>query len=361
MTTYYVRPTNGLDTNAGTSFGAAFQTTQKAADTAVGGDEVRLCNEATETPSARIDFDINGGSASSPIKFVAGDSTDGTPLTTGFYTISGSSLPATTDLVIFNVNPMYIQFERIRFTAATRDGITFGTNVHYVTLKHCRVDGHASDGVYSASTGGHVWLIDTEIDSNTGQGINVNSAGRFNSTIIGGSCHDNGGIGAEIGGDAESVNVDQYEVYDNGGDGIQLIGNGARLSNSTVYGNTGDGVYLSANNARVFNTSSSGNGAYGFSVTSAGDDNLIMDYNHTHNNTSGATDLGGGLLGDNNQTGDPQFTSVVDGSEDFTPANGSPLDSNGINGVDIGARKAVDPAGGGGGCKMAGSSGGMAG
>lgn len=67
------------------------------------------------------------------------------------------------------------------------------------------------------------------------------------------------------------------------------------------------------------------------------------------NGTSGATNLGGGMPGSNNQTGDPQFASVVDGSEDFTPANGSPLDSNGMLGVDIGARKATDPAGGGGG------------
>ena len=347
MTIYYVRPTNGSDAAAGTSFGAAFQTTQKGLDIAVGGDEIRLCNEATETPSAKIDLDVNAGSAASPILVVAGDSIDGTPLTAGFYLIAGTSLPATTDLIGFNIANLYIQFKRVRFTGSTQDGISPGTTAAFVTMVDCRIDTHDSDGIYWPSTAGYLWLINTEIDNNIGQGFNINAAGRGNVTIIGGSCHDNGGIGAEIGGDAEVVIVDHYEVYGNGGDGIQFLGNGARFLNSTVYNNAGDGVYAANRNTRIFNVSSSGNSAYGFNVSTSGDDNLIMDYNHTHNNTSGASNIT--LPGSNNQTGDPQFASVTAGSEDFIPDSGSPLDRNGINGVDIGARKAAGPAGGGGG------------
>jgi Tfp pilus assembly major pilin PilA len=51
-TTYYVDPSGGNDGNAGTSFAAAWATTQHAADTAVAGDVVRLCQTATETTAA---------------------------------------------------------------------------------------------------------------------------------------------------------------------------------------------------------------------------------------------------------------------------------------------------------------------
>ena len=48
----------------------------------------------------------------------------------------------------------------------------------------------------------------------------------------------------------------------------------------------------------------------------------------------------------NNQTGDPLFTSVTDGSEDFTPTTGSPLIGNGITGGMIGAVAHADGGGG---------------
>ena len=61
MATYYVDPDAGSDGAAGTAFGTAWATTQKALDTVAAGDEVRLCKSATETISAIIDLDTTSG------------------------------------------------------------------------------------------------------------------------------------------------------------------------------------------------------------------------------------------------------------------------------------------------------------
>lgn len=355
MTDFFVDPLSGSDAAAGTSVGTAWATLQKAADTAVGGDEVFYMNTATETPSARVDFDTNAGSDASPIVFTAADGS-GVALTAGFTTLSGSSLPATTDLTIFSATPMFVRFQRVRFTAATRDNITYGTNQHFIYFENCRIDNAASDGFNSITAGGHTWLISCEIDNNVSQGTNINGAGRFNVTMLDCDVHDNGSIGTQIGGDAESVVVDYCRIYGNGGDGIQLNGRGARLLNTTIYDNAGDGASLEQQNLTIYNITSSSNGGFGFNISTTGDDFLNFNYNHTFDNTSGASNIT--LIGDNNQTGDPDFADA--GAADFTPSATSPLTDNGISGVDIGSRKAAS-SGGGGAPKRAGRGGGMAG
>jgi len=341
MTDYFVNPSTGSDAAAGTSVGTAWLTLQKAADTLIGGDEVFYMNTATETPSARVDFDTNTGSEAAPIVFTAADS-GGTPLTTGFTTLSGSSLPATTDLTFFSLNAQYIIFNRIRLTGGTRDGITFGTNTHYLQLHNCRVDNFASDGLFSTTTNGHVWAVNTDFDNNTSQGININAAGRLNATFLGCRIFDNGSIGAEIGGDAESVLVDYCEFYGNTGDGLQLLGQGAKATNNTVYNNAGDGVFVDDGNCFLYNNSSSSNTAFGFNISTNGDNNLVMDFNHTDNNTSGASNIT--MPGLNNQTGAPDFANAA--GADFQPSATSPLTDNAVFGVDIGARKAASSGGG---------------
>ena len=89
-----------------------------------------------------------------------------------------------------------------------------------------------------------------------------------------------------------------------------------------------------------------------FIVFQAGDIGVILagDYNHFYNNTLGHHDVSGGALsllpGDNNIEGDPLFTSVTDGSEDFTPLTGSPLIRAYYNGGNIGAVAHLDGGGG---------------
>jgi len=350
--TYYVRPTNGSDAANGLSFANAWQTSQYAFDNAASGDEIRLCNEATETPSATIDIDTAIGSVSSPVLVIGADSTDGSPLTTGQYIISGSALPATTDLVIVGATT-YMDFTRVRFTAATRDGFVVSSlSSGYHDFILCRFDTCTGDGLYWPNTTGYGRLIACEFDSNGGDGFSVNTNSRGNVKSVGSSYHDNSGYGCYVGGDAGVLSLIFNEAYDNGDDGFRLVGGSSSAggtglcANNVSYGNTGSGFWIDGAFWTSHNNSAVSNSQYGFEFHTVSTINrLVADYNHTHNNTAGVSSHT--MTGDNNVTGDPEFASVTDGSEDFTPANGSPLDSAGINGVDIGARKAADPAGGG--------------
>lgn len=365
MATYYVRPTNGSDVAAGTTFGAAFQTTQKALDTAVAGDYIRLCNEATETPSAKIDIDTNAGSSTNPIVVQAGDSTDGTLLTSGHYTISGSSLPATTDLVDYSLANNYIKFDRVRFTAATRDNFII-TNTPRIIFRYCRFDNATSDGLYTtnATTQRTFIAIGCEIDSNGAYGANVNSlTGRGFGTWIACSVHDNtsGGLREAF----PYVHLIGNVFYDNAGIGITT-------TNSTshywvAFGNTfvlNDGNQVDLQSAMtgfsvMYNNVFRSGGAYGVDTATADLEQVVMDYNCSHNNTSGHIDINSGVLpGANNVTSDPSFESETDASEDFEPASGSPLIGAGFPGAlpaggtgyqDIGALQREMAAGVGGG------------
>jgi hypothetical protein len=61
MTTYYVRPVNGSDANAGTSYGAAKATLQAGVDLLSSGDRLIACAEADE----EIDSEVSWTFASS--------------------------------------------------------------------------------------------------------------------------------------------------------------------------------------------------------------------------------------------------------------------------------------------------------
>ena len=60
----------------------------------------------------------------------------------------------------------------------------------------------------------------------------------------------------------------------------------------------------------------------------------MIDYNHTHGNTSGATDISGGMPGANNVTGDPRFVAAA--TADFRIYSDSPLKGAGLNNTNIG-------------------------
>ena len=81
--------TGGSDSDDGLSFANAFATTQKAADTAVDGDFVRLCQTATESISTKIDMDRAKGTQDLGIDFISYNST-GTEESIG-YTIQASA------------------------------------------------------------------------------------------------------------------------------------------------------------------------------------------------------------------------------------------------------------------------------
>ncbi len=349
MATYYVDPVSGSDANAGTSFGAAWATTQKAADTAIAGDEVRLCATGTETPSSVTAFDTNSGTYSNHIRFVAYNATGTAPLTTGYYTISGASLGAGAD--IFDMNGQdRIDFDGIRLTGAPAHGMEHSSGtLDGVYLRRCRIDNCGGNGIYMDNSSQFCSIVDCEIDDNVGDGVGQSTSSRGRLTAIASSIHDNGEHGINLGQVCTFVGC---QVFDNTLDGIHIHGASAEIlvTGCTIYGNGSDGIHIDdpLKSINVSNSSIAQNGGYGISTNSNGLEFITSDRNHTHNNTSGIIDTGT-LPGSNNVTGDPLFASVVDGSEDFTPGASSPLAGAGVNGTTIGALPAAAGSGGGGG------------
>ncbi len=374
MTDYYVDPVSGSDGNAGTSFGAAWATTQHAADNATAGDNVFLCKTGTETISAKIDMDTNAGDTTSGlINFISYNSL-GTAYEAGYEIQVSSSITHLLDYtstcarvkwigVDFNGNSN-VSSHLLNHSAASegngtvymcctiRNGNSNGAEMRatYVQFIDCDIYGHGGDGLRSNNVASSRWtggqVIRCKIHDNTGDGIGNLGANLF--SIIGNLIYDNGGAGIETG--AAS------------GGGTLLT-----IESNTIHGNTSHGIELenwvstnglSANNSIVINNTCSGNGGYGFYFGTASPVAVdVMDYNHTYNNTSGATDRTGGMPGQNNQTGDPEFESVTDGSEDFRIASTSPLFENGPLSSTIGALAAVAGGGGGGGIRLAGPGG----
>lgn len=335
-TTYYVDPVSGSDGNAGTSFAAAWKTTQKAADSAnTAGDVVRLCQTGTESISAAIDFDTNAGAAGSYIQFVSYNST-GTTQSNG-YTIQASSSITTGMFFIVDAGD-YLMFTGIILNANSNAAVCVYDNVdtpQYPVFKSCDFKNATSHGVDLRGTA--TWtFINCNSFSNGGYGTHHNTANRGNLYWTSGSIHNNTSGG--IDGNATDW-VTNALIYANSGDGIS---SGSSQTNSvysfnTIYNNTGDGIEFynatTRNGYKVYGNTLVSNGGYGLNIpTTDANTFLILNYNHTYNNTSGASNI---TLPGTNQTGDPKFTNA--GSGDFTPTAGSPLLGNGPKGTTIGA------------------------
>jgi hypothetical protein len=153
-------------------------------------------------------------------------------------------------------------------------------------------------------------------------------------------------------------------IYDNGGVGV-YVGNVAgaatpfitTLHGLTVYGNSGDGVYVEADaQLNILNCIIDTNGGYGVNATSNSLGSIYMRDCQSHSNTSGHTDINGGVLpGLGHVYEDPGFTSETDGSENLTPSNANLIIAETIAGGDggttyryIGAIQPQAAAGGGG-------------
>jgi len=155
MANYYVRPTNGNDSNAGTSFGAAFKTTQKGLDTAVAGDNLYLVAEAEEVIAAAINDNVNSGVAGSGgetvlINIIGVNSAgvnDGTR-----YVINGNSAAASCIIMNGVVRKVY---KNIQVKNATSHGINFATTtvgVHFYNVVAHNNGGSGFDNNVSNTT-----------------------------------------------------------------------------------------------------------------------------------------------------------------------------------------------------------------
>lgn len=234
------------------------------------------------------------------------------------------------DLLVMSFNPWgHVLFINCTFQDAGRYG--YGSVGHIsssVTFEDCEFKDGAND-VFSFSSGqGHMSLIRCRIHDNTGDGVQWWAS-------------DDTPGGAVI---------DRCLIYDNAGVGIQVTEITSSTSNSTrmgsikncvIYGNTGNGIDIPTTDhiaLIVENNSIAANGGYGLDTN--GQPQLLYSLRNNNfpsgssANTSGDTDVGdvqadgsveGVAQSSGNFTDEPGFTSVTDGSEDFTPASGSAL------------------------------------
>lgn len=350
MTIYFVRPVNGLDTNAGTAFSVAFKTTQKALDTAVAGDEIRLCAEAVEVVIAPIDVNTNNGTDTGKIRIGGFDGPSG--LNRMKYTIQADTGFTGDSLVLrtegFGAGMIW---QNIEFDANSLASQAFDCDesqyVHISTYIECHFRHSLTSGFRTKEpTQNRFFNCDFSNNGGSGyepfsyhDGLAIFSYCRFTNNIS---------HGAYL--DAIDYQFRFCEFYKNGLDGLYLWARAdlPTIENCTFYENGRHGInhaHATSNLIVIYQNSFVQNGGYGISFISSNMDHdlLFCDYNHFHNNTTDATNLTAGIPGNNNVSGDPLFKSTAVGFEDFTPGLDSQLNGCGIGETYIGARQIEMP------------------
>jgi len=290
------------------------------------GDQLRICDDGVHPITAALSLTSTSGTLSNPLR-IEGASARGV--------IDGSAPTIRADnSAIGTMVDGGSNVENIVHRNLDLDGnsnatnIAFGNSGNSKNWRWYNVRMHHADGGfgYKLRSGGDV-LIDCEID-NCANGLE-SSTGKGPILIIRSSIHDCTAWG--INWSKSTLDIRNSLIYRNTSGGIKSSIGGGAIEGNTIFGNGGDGLDLTVNGSiSLKNNTLSSNGGYGLNTSISSDDLLEADYNHYYNNTSGETNLSE-TPGDNNQSGDPLFTSVVDGSEDFTPKDGSPLIDNGLD------------------------------
>ena len=353
---FYVRPTNGSDANAGTSFATAKQTFAGAisAFTAGTDTEIRLCAEATETTATEINIGLSGTTAA-PVRIRGMDSTDGT--TPASYTIQASA--AMTNLIDLEAAGDRIKFENVVF-----DGNSNATNAVNLTdgsiaceFWKCEFK-NATNGVNNDTGASGPIFTNCSFFDLTGDGVNAVSAGDVNAQFIACDIYDIGGNGLEVGSSTSAtILITGCIFWDVTGDCVRAPFTAA--DNSRIIFNTFfyDGV--GTTNAIDWPSPNSDDGVHtwqfnifvGFAtaIQTAGDDAAFRISNNLfYNNT---VDIAGGTHWPNedNVTSDPLFVSTTEDSEDFRLQSGSPAFQAAVGGQNLGALPTETDSGGGGG------------
>lgn len=340
MATYYVDPVSGNDGNAGTSAGAAWASISHAAATVAAGDRVILMATGTHSIASTVSIVTSsvlwsGANASGVI--------DGTRAT-----IQGPSGSVAFVYSTGNLN----MWDKIIFVAP---GLSLGVfNYNALTLRNfysdCEFDGSGTTTrlVYNSNTCNSRFLncyIHGFSGSVVNQQSNRNGGDFTNCYIEDCTALNSSGAYAPIvvncvfkGTDISATNYGAYYLVDRCTfyDSILNVGDRSTSSQPLV----------------VMNSIFAMSPGYAINWWGGGTCNGFIDFCLFYNNTSG--DLGGApsgvALGPNCITGsDPLFLDAANG--DFSLEAGSPAKGSGYWGLDIGARRAADAAGGGGGTR----------
>ena len=325
-TDYYTSPSA---TGGGTGTYASPFTLQEGVD-ATAADDLLIVIAGTYllTGTDNIDFDTNTGTPDAPIRISGRDAT--TTATEALATIVGTGLTAGQnifDMTLISV----ILFDNLRLTDSPQYNVYDNGSI-VSCWRDCRFDNAGSDGYYVPTTSGGRFFLRCEIDSCTATGFRGSASGRGNPSFNQSTIHDNGshGIMAGMHGGEENMfpTLSSSLIYDNGGSGFfsNSTSNyfGVVAQNSTFWGNTGDGISLESaiGVSQITNCIMVDNGGYGINFNGDTNNYAWVERVCSYNNTSGHTDINGGVFpGAGHVLADPQFVSVVDGSEDLTPQN----------------------------------------
>lgn len=287
-----------------------------------------------------IDIDVNVGSTTTMVIVVGYNST----LTAESQVV----LEATADInAIFSTSKaanLYWLIRSIDFNAAGANKANYcvvGTNSNddYVAFEDCVFRNAVDQSAISMQ--GDLWTVVNSEIYGSGGGFITGDTDGSQSGVVGCSIHDNAGDGIKI--ETSQAVIINNLVYDNTGNGIELTtGLSQIIMGNTCYINDGDNINLGAAVYRsivINNVCVGSTGGYGFNLNSRASLEYIMfGYNLSAGNNSGDTDISGtfanlGIGGNiaSAQAAADIFTTVTDGSEDFTPKAGSDLINNALD------------------------------
>lgn len=276
MTTYFVDPVSGSDAAAGTSFGAAFATTQKGFDTLASGDELRLCQTGVESISAPIDLDGTSGAATGFTDVISYNAAGTTP--SDGYKIQAAS--AIDEMITIHETPDYWRFRGftldgnsnavtgLQNNSSSVDECDYAGWLNVVfenmTGNGCRVSGTAPNyfiGCIARNNGAHGFaahgnqrgklrLIGCVSHGNTNSGIVL----QYNGDSFAHRCliYDNGDYGIQAWSSIQILEVFGNTIADNGNHGLFLNGTAGfqTIAHNLIVGNgTGGSGYGIKQNA----------------------------------------------------------------------------------------------------------------
>lgn len=313
MATYYVDPVDGNDAWNG-GYLDPWKTTTYAMTQVDANDILYLIKSGTEELAGTLNLPVDG------LQLIGVD-TNLNPLPRNQHYEYNCAGVGGTNPAVTQASSCVSFLSKIRFHSGPGIGLYPINPNSYIWMQSCRIDNFASHGVYSSNASSGIGGYDVEIDSNGGAGVTQSTTSRCDVRLSACRIHHNTGAGINSG--VVSSYVINSLIYRNGGIGVKLSYSYYKdftvCSNNTIYANGSHGVEGPCIIGRNSLVNNGGYGINGPSLTG-------VNANHYHNNTSGETSLGAGNTpGLDNVTGDPLFTSVVDGSEDFTPQEGSPL------------------------------------
>lgn len=337
-------------TSIETSLDSPVGSEQASIQWAVGGKRKTLEGNSTQkdyeddAPGWTREFEDGTYTITESLAPAAGNTTSG-PMTY----VSGSG-----HTPVFDVTTNIRHFRCTNACNLVIDGITFTKSVGgsqnttaalraenaaaYILFKNCIVaEANMDFGIYGFVA--YRLIIQNCNISLTDKGVEIGTTSKGRYTIENSAIHDCVSHGIHVSNIPvrSGVDIRRNTIYDNGGDGClyveNIIADGQfDFCHNTVDRNTSDGLFVThgtpaTNWAMTLNGNSfTDNGAYGVSMNFAtGVRTVSNQYNNYFGNTSGDRQNLPVGFGDISHDATGIFTSLTDGSEDYTPLADSPI------------------------------------